>query len=390
MLPWFVFLLPLTLVTVWAVKPLLVPRVRTYKRAAQVRTLLDPPNVSLGNLLRARATPNQRLVHAFGLTSTFVSADTTVHKTFVTKAKALIAGEKNHTRWALALSAEATAHQFLPAQQNVEFDTYIQSVTFAVVLSALFNTDLDALHYDDVIYVTNIINKRWKDSKIKDTAAMRRDHSLYRIITHIDQWIIDQDRYPNPLNFILPAYETLWRVVAVTVAYVYHCRDNTLQNAVLGFGRDPTEERFQAFGENGQQPSMQAIIFEVLRLHPPTRHIARASIGSGSWWQAFVAPAVEIADIEAVHLSGDYGEDTSTFDPMRFHPSRMSKQPESYSFGYGRLRCIAAAWAPMAAAVIAAKIVVQTEEACCKVTIGRKIGGRSGWDGWLVGRETDS
>ncbi|KAH0826554.1 cytochrome P450 [Lanmaoa asiatica] len=389
MLSWFVFLLSLAFVALWAAKPLLTPRARTYKRAAQIRALLNPSDVSLGTILLARAAPNQRLVHAFGLTSTFVSADTKVHKTFTTRAKALIAGaDKDHAWRAVALSAEATAHQFLPVQQNVEFSTLIQCITFAVVLSILFNTDLDALRYDDVVYVTNIINQRWTDSKIKDAVAMRQDDSLCRMIAHIDRWIVDRDQYPNPLNFILPAYETMWRVVAVTVAYVYRCRDNALHDVVIGFGRDPTEERFQAFGENSQQPSMQAIILEVLRLHPPTRHIARASTEPGSWWHAFVAPVVEIADIEAVHLSDDYGENTSEFDPMRFHPSRMSGQPELYSFGYGKLRCIAAAWAPMAAAVIAAKLIAQIEEARCKVRIGRKIGGRSGWDGWVVGKET--
>ncbi|KAG8216810.1 hypothetical protein J3R82DRAFT_7063 [Butyriboletus roseoflavus] len=390
MLPLFLSLFLLIFIALWAAKPFLKPRVRTYKRAAQIRSLLNPPDVSLGSLLLARAAPNQRLVHAFGLSSTFVSGDAKIHRSFTTRAKALIAGtgDKEHTWWAVAQSAEATAYQFLPVQQNVAFATYVQCVTFAIVLSILFNTDLDTLCYDDVVYVTDIINKRWTDSKLKDAAAMRQDDSLHRMIAHIDRWIANRDQYPNPLNFILPAYETMWRVVAVTVAYAYRCRDNALHDAVIGFGRDPTEERFQAFGEDGQQPSMQAIIFEVLRLHPPTRHIARASVESGSWLHTFITPAIQIADIEAVHLSDDYGENACAFDPMRFHPSRMSGRPELYSFGYGRLRCIAVAWAPMAAAVIAAKVVGQIEEAHCSVTIGRKIGGRSGWDGWVVGKET--
>lgn len=390
MLSLFAFLLPLAVIAFWAAKPLFIPRARTYKRAAQIQSLLNPPTLSLGSLLLSRATPNERLVHAFGLTSTFVSSDPKVHKTFTTRAKALIAGagEKDKKWRAVALSAEATAHQFLPAQQSIDFATFIQSVTFAIVLSILFDTDLDTLRYDDIVYVTDVINQRWKDSKIKDAAAMRQDDSLRKMIAHLDRWIVDRERYPNPLNFILPSFETMWRVVAVTVAYVYRCRDNTLHDVAIAFGRDPTEERFQAFGESGLQPSMQSIIFEVLRLHPPTRHIARAPTESGSWWHTFVAPTVELADIEAVHLSDDYGENTSEFDPMRFHPSRMGGRPELYSFGYGRLKCIAAAWAPMAAAVIAAKVVSQIEEARCTVTMGHKIGGRSGWDGWEVGRET--
>ena len=369
-------------------------RVRTYKRATEIRRFLNAPHSPLEDLLRARAIPNQRLVNAFQITSTFVSGDAKVHKTFTTSAKALIApGHKSHTWRALAISGEATAHRFLPADHSaVDFSTLIQCVTFSVVLSTLFHTDLDKLRYEDVVHVTNIINQRWKDSKIKDADAMRRDQgSLRSLLAHIEDWIVDQDRYPNPLNFILPAYETLWRVVAVVVAYVYRCRDNTLHDAVVAFGGDPTEERFVAFGGDGWQPSMQAIILEVLRLHPPTRHIVRASgtqLAGGSWWWRMLAvPAVEVADVETVHLSDDYGENTSTFDPMRFHPLRMHARPELFSFGHGRLKCVAAAWAPMAAAVIAATIVTQIEEVGCTVTVGPKIGGRSGWEGWVVRKE---
>lgn len=396
-LSWFAFVFLPTLIALWAAKSLLIPRrPRNYVGATQIRQLLHPPHVSLGDLLLARATPNQRLVHAFGLTNTFVSGDTKVHRTFTTRAKALIttAGDKEHAWRAVALSAEATTHQFLPAQHNVvAFATLIQCITFAVVLSALFDIDPDTLRYDDVVYVTHIINQRWKDSKVKSAAEMRQDDSLRSLIDHIDRWIVDHDRHPNPLNFILPAYETMWRVVAVTVAYVYCCRDNTLHEVVLAFGRDPTEERFLAFGEgDGRQPSMQSIILEVLRLHPPTRHIVRSSTQprSASWWRMPLVtpgPAMEIADVEGVHLSEEYGENTSEFDPMRFHPSRMRERPELFSFGYGRLKCVAAAWAPMAAAVIAATIVSQIEEAGCTVSIGPKIGGRSGWEGWEVGKE---
>lgn len=396
MLSWLAFLLSLASVAFWAAKPLLIPRVRTHTRVAHIRRLLNPPDRPLGSLLLARAAPNERLVHAFGLTSTFVSGDVKVHKTFTTSAKALIAGvgDKDDRSRAVAQSAEATAHQFLATiQQTVDFATLIQCITFAVVLSTLFDTDLDSLHYDDVVYVTDTINQRWKDSKIKDAVTMREDDSLRAIAAHIDRWIVDRDRYPNPLNFILPAYETMWRVVAVTVAHVYRYRDNALHDVALAFGRDPTEERFQAFGEDSgvQRPSMQAIVLEVLRLHPPTRHIARAPMDGapGSWWRALVAPAVELADIEAVQLSEAYGANASEFDPMRFHPSRVGGRAELYAFGYGRLKCVAAAWAPMAAGVIAAKVVAQIEEAGCTVTVGRKIGGRSGWDGWSVGKKIE-
>ncbi|KAG9313793.1 hypothetical protein JVU11DRAFT_6153 [Chiua virens] len=398
-----VLFVTLALSTLWALKPLCIPRVRTYKRAAQIRSLLDG-NPSVGSLLQARAAPNQRLVHAFGVTSTFVSGDTKVHTTFIKQAAALItgigAGDKKNGWRAVAQNTESAAHHFLPSHHSkvVGFAALIQSITFRVILVALFDTDPEALVYDDVACVTDIINQRWKDSKIKDAAAMAKDDSLQQMMKLIDRWIVDRDRYPNPIDFILPAYETLWRVVAVLVGYVYHYHSNTitLHDTVMEFGRDPTEEQFIKFGDgsrdgNGRmQPCMKAIVLEVLRLHPPTRHIARALVESqsGPWWKTLLMPTTEVADIEALHLSDEYGESPSEFDPMRFDPSRMGGRPaELYSFGYGRLKCVAATWAPKAAAIIAAKVVLQIEEAGCTVTIGRRIGGRSGWDGWVVRKE---
>ncbi|KAF8438170.1 hypothetical protein L210DRAFT_3613064 [Boletus edulis BED1] len=385
MLSWFAFVLPLVFfIALWAFKPLL--------RAADIRTFLNPPDLSLPSLLLSRAQPNERLVHAFGLTSTFVSNDPKIHRAFTTRAKALIAGAGSDRWRGVASSAEVAVHHLLPVQRTTEFATFVQCITLAVVLCTLFDTDLDALQYDDLVYVTNVINQRWKDSKIKDAAAMRQDDSLSKITVHIDKWIMDRRQHPNPLNFILPAYETMWRVVAVTVAYIYRHCDNTLHDVAITFASDPTEAHFQAFGDNGLQPSMQAIVLEVLRLHPPTRHIARAPVASGSsWWHTLVGPAVERADIEAVHLSDAYGENPSAFEPMRFHPTRVpvGGRAELYAFGYGRLRCVAAAWAPMAAAVIAAKVVAQIKDAGCVVTVGDKIGGRSGWDGWTIGKGTE-
>ncbi|KAF9225900.1 hypothetical protein BS17DRAFT_669522, partial [Gyrodon lividus] len=345
--------------------------------------LLNPSGASITALLRARAIPNKRLVHAFGITSAFVSSDPKVHKEFTSRAKGLIAGVALKDRgWKVLLqTTDEAAHRFLP-EQNLDFATFIQCITFAVVLTRLFNVDPETLHHQDVVYVTNIINKRWTQSKTMNAVAMRQDDSLHEITTRIGAWIADHDQYPNPLNFILPAYETMWRLVAVTVAHVYRCRSNTLHDTVIAFGQNPTEEQFQTFGNEGQQASMQAIILEALRLHPPTRHIGRAS--EVSWWKKLFVPSIEIADIEAVHLSDDYGENTSEFNPMRFHPSHMQGRPELFSFGHGKLSCVAATWAPMAAALMVASVIEQMQGAGFSLTIGRQIGGRSGWDGWMV------
>ncbi|KAF9233432.1 hypothetical protein BU15DRAFT_53915 [Melanogaster broomeanus] len=379
---WLIFLLTLVFLA-FRHNLLLAPHKRVYRTAVSIRQLLNPSGASITALLQARAVPNQRLVHAFGLSSSFVSNDPKVHKDFGTTARSLIAGVGMKDR-VLLHTTEESVIRFLP-EQRIDYDTFMQCVIFWVILVGLFKVDPDTLHHRDVVYVTDIINKRWTDSKTKDPMAMRQDESLREITEHINGWVTERDQYPNPLNFILPAYETMWRLVAVAVAHVYRCRGNTLHHTVIAFAENPTEEQFQTFPEEGQLPSMQSIMLECLRLHPPTRHIGRAS--EVPWWKKPFVPSIEIADIEAVHLSDAYGENTSEFNPMRFHPSHTHGRPELYAFGHGKLSCVAATWAPMAAALMVAKIIEHMEGDRCALTTGPQIGGRSGWEGWSVVNE---
>ncbi|KAL4071457.1 hypothetical protein V8B97DRAFT_1963573 [Scleroderma yunnanense] len=320
---------------------------RVHNSAPALRSLLKPGNVSLAYLLEARAIPNQRLIRAFGITSTFVSGDPEVHHIFVNRAKDILGGlsTKGQGWRALLQATEDAVSRLLPAKE-MDYDTFMQCMTFTIILVALLNVDPESLHSDDLVFVTSTINRRWTDSKKVKTTALTQDGSLNKVQHHLERWISDHDRYPNPLNFILPAYETMWRVVAVTVAHLYCHGDDSMRNIVLRFADCPTEEQFRSFGEENMEPSMKNIITEALRLHPPTKRIVRAALVP--WWKKMFVPSLEVADVEAVHLSSTYGDGPTYFDPMRFHPSRVSEQPELFAFGYGRLSCPAASWAPMA------------------------------------------
>src|SRR6267154_4577983 len=57
------------------IKGLAIPRTRVHTSVQAIRALLSPPDLPISALLRARATPNKRLVKALGITSTFVSED---------------------------------------------------------------------------------------------------------------------------------------------------------------------------------------------------------------------------------------------------------------------------------------------------------------------------
>ena len=95
----------------------------------------------------------------------------------------------------------------------------------------------------------------------------------------------------------------------------------------------------------------------------------------------------KVADIEAILRCGVWGMDGEVFRPERHRQSIInSEQAEAltFVFGYGPLRCVAASWAPMAAAVISAAIMAHLERESYVLQPGRDIGGREGWNGWQV------
>jgi len=111
------------------------------------------------------------------------------------------------------------------------------------------------------------------------------------------------------------------------------------------------------------------------------------------------AYATSTADVERLMRSCEiWGADTSAFRPARHSEgldggkedseARRRKECLAMAFGYGPLRCIAASWAPMAVGVVAAGIVSTLEEGDVSILRGKKIGGRSGWDGWEIRRRS--
>lgn len=205
---------------------------------------------------------------------------------------------------------------------------------------------------------------------------------------HLRSWITD---YPNPLDFILPTFETMWRVVAVAVARSY--KDIDALNSFEGFLTRPTASQFTLF-EMGA-PSVEAVIAETMRLHPPTRRIHRAEVAPQSSipflpnaLTSFMQgkPRIHIADIGAVHRDADiWGGDADVFKPLRHHPGSLTaEQRESFMpFGYGKLKCVASSWAPHAAGLIAAAVLSTVSEGM-QIREGCGIGGREGWEGWAI------
>ncbi|KAG1827413.1 uncharacterized protein BJ212DRAFT_1565524 [Suillus subaureus] len=335
----------------------MAPRTRIHTSVRAVRTLLNPPDIPISALLRARSIPNQRLVKALGISSTFVSDDPGIHDVFTREAKVLITAVTAKDGWSRLVDVtESCVNRFLDAE-SLDYATFVRSVTLSVVLAGLLGTDIEDLDPADVAFVTKAINDRWAQSK---SSTGLTTEVLDRINHHIIRWAI---------------------------AVVYSNRNCLLRDAFMTYNENPTDDQFRAFANEGTgaQPSVEAIVSEVLRLHPPTRHITRAVVVP--WWKRPFVPSVDVADVEEAQKSLVFGSDPESFNPMRFHASHSApKRDQLYAFGHGKLKCVAASWAPPAAAVISAKIMAKLDGVAFTLQEGPCIGKREGWEGWSIER----
>jgi cytochrome P450 len=155
------------------------------------------------------------------------------------------------------------------------------------------------------------------------------------------------DGRENPLNIILPAYETLWRVVLRCFLEFRFRRgpddDFTSQSIFMNFMSKPCKATFEAASEH--QFPVKAIVLESLRLYPPTRRVYRSE-DSG----------LVAVDIEFIHRDpATWGLDALRFDPRRI--KNMKKQA-FMPFGKGNFACPAKdIFAPMMIGILVGSLV---------------------------------
>ena len=365
-------------------------RLRVYSKYADIAKLLHPPHSPIPLLLSARAQSNERLARIFGLSNTFVSAESRVRKQFAARAKELL---REHTRLFAKLPdsaghtvAEVASHLLSLSHPQIPFATFVQVVTMRLVVCSFLGGDIPQDTDEDVIFVVRAINELWALSKKRSMHT--QTEVLERLNGHLLQWL---PTYERPLDFIIPSYETMWRVVAVTVARAAHdCRARAAFSAYLD---SPNECQYKYSNDGG--PSVEYFLCEVLRLHPPSRRLARATPPRFPSLLSWGSATHEVADLEALHRdTHTWGQQGHIFDPMRFHPTRLShEQHRSFiPFGHGPLRCIASKEAPQFAAIVAASVLNIVDEplARYRLVCGGKLGGRDGWDGWSIEAGDDS
>ncbi|KAG2348324.1 hypothetical protein BDR05DRAFT_956910 [Suillus weaverae] len=357
-----------------------VTRTRTHRTADVVKAVLRPRNTEHTADIRSRVHPHEH----FALTPSSAILDPSRHDSFVQDAAALIASvsPQQCAGWQRFVKcAEKCTEMFLP-NREVDFAAFIQSVTFCIIITGFYGVDPETLSPVDVAFMTSALN-RHSDSTSRQTPLYPSE--LYAMRERVCRWV-GGERASQALETILPAYESMWRLTAVTLAYADG--NQHMHNAFLDFSENPTQKQFRSFKVKNTRPSVEAIINEVLRLHPPIQRIARKS--RHPLWKRLFYPAQEIADIGAVHRSCVYGTRLETFDAMRFYPQHEHPVDiQLLAFGHGELSCVAREWAPMATALIVAKVVDRVDDVgfvlAGKVFDARMYRNtRIGWDGWVV------
>lgn len=372
-----------------------------------IHHLLSPPLTTKTSMLEARAVANIRLVHAFGLnTSTFTSASTEVHQFFRKNVAARMKTINSIDEWkdvgdyVLRICGEFL-HDNQPNEPvEYNFDEFIQVIVFKTVLFTFFrvqstsNESSPTVNFAEVCHVTNGINKLWIVSK-SPGFQKTPNLDLVRINHFLREWIEPDPDNPfteSPLEIIIPAYETMWRLVAHAYARVK--LNPEYSSTFVAFSDNPTMVQFKASGKNNSSASVENIIHETLRLYPPTKRIKRAlplswtrrlfaSIG----FRCFAEREIISANIEDLHTSSVWDPlHAHEFDALR-HRNVTEEQKQSFlPFGYGPLKCIAMEFAPRYCATILGSLL-KIEDTV--LTRGGSHGEREGWQGWKFKVQSD-
>ncbi|KAL8982058.1 MAG: hypothetical protein Q9205_003333 [Flavoplaca limonia] len=281
----------------------------------------------------SRAIPNQRLVRAFQIDNGFTTKDEDYGREFQKKAITHI-GDVTRGGWDrigkwVQLTASATFEQYKDCK-STHLDVMIQVVTLKMVIFLFFDLQPDEIPDDQAARIARMINELWVQSKSETPDLSSNFKPLETELEGIlGRW--HQDKRSNPLNMILPAYETLWRVVLnclIEVAF-RPLADERWLSPLAAFAVDPNSKTFNHIPEDAPgytlSSSVAFFIKEALRLYPPTRRIYRQVHLASDGKSYLVA-----ADIEACHRQPEiWGGYAHQYRPARWR-SVTEKQREAY------------------------------------------------------------
>ncbi|KAL9132168.1 MAG: hypothetical protein Q9217_000102 [Psora testacea] len=302
------------------------------------------------NLLTAvqsRAFPNQRLVRAFGISNGFTTDNEENSKAFRKAAYEKI-NKVDDAEWKriggfaelLVTRAIQKADDYSANAINIiPLDVLVQSVTLKISLYVLYGVDPLELDNHVIEELASDITTLWvksKDARLgtDDFDKARLKHNVSSLLPNINL----QHPMDNPLNFILPAYETMWRAVFFGLIEVVFKSTPTSRwvGKLQDYLAKPSKKCFEEVGEDGPSiVSVSHIVNEILRCYPPTKRVYRKLHMTDK-----TEPEIVAADIEACHLDQTtWGEDASGFRPDRWKNIHPEAQAAFMPFGGSPFVC---------------------------------------------------
>ncbi|EKD21007.1 uncharacterized protein L3040_004625 [Drepanopeziza brunnea f. sp. 'multigermtubi'] len=303
----------------------------------------DGDGKNLSRRHEARIVPNQRLKLAFGLDNIFTTQKEVDGYKFkqqaisVMKEAMNLSNTEKREDW-----SELVKHMRSTLQKedsriegSINLASLVQYVTLSISLKYLFNIS-DATLADNVTgvkFIAKRINELWVLSKQQPAPKWEDEMEMHYhllVVTGRDSL----NSFDNPMNLILPAYDTMWRAVFRGILEIYF-RDQSGHNpilwqSILATYLSDQRQRNWKWDDDVFQLSCLDIIKEVLRLYPPTRRIYRQYPGQNKI----------SADIE--HMQRTFtlaGDDPESFRPHRWvqlkeilGPGKLKDVEESMGF----------------------------------------------------------
>ncbi|MCJ1310302.1 hypothetical protein MMC25_003964 [Agyrium rufum] len=355
--------------------------------------------------LGSRAGPNQRLRRTFFIDNAFTTMDKATYRSFVREAVYVI-GFNDMTWFDVACKTRFALTTLHEAQDTYRsyLVPFIQSFVLNISIAVLYGWEVTNGKSKEIGILGNMINELWISSKTRPQEDLFTDDQKdeqERLCTAMHDIFPDwqANETENPLNLIIPTYETLWRIV-LRIFLEVTLRIPATEKAIYlelfcKYMVDPTAKRLEAIvtvpGSPSVDASLQMLVNEGLRLYPPTRRIYRrldTSLISRSAWPEWLPKSAQspktidvAADIEALHRDPQiWGRDALLFRPSRWaersevHPdkSKIAKASAAFvPFGARPFACPARErFAPRMIALLVAALLEGMGMEDCKVGLG--------------------
>ena len=175
----------------------------------------------------------------------------------------------------------------------------------------------------------------------------------------IPRWDCD-DRRENPLNLILPAYETLSRVVLLGFLQVTFVKGvhPGLRSILAQFLANPTVAAKDKIAHGAEEPEVCVghIVAEALRLYPSVKRVYRQFR-----MDTKAGPEDVAADVESCQRNKTiWGEDADRYDPSRWNDSSDEAKDSYIAFGVKPFLCPAKpVFSPMMIGILVAAFAGQ-------------------------------